>query len=140
MASNWAASLIRISNHEVETLQKRLAEIVDRRQAAEMKVAMLDAEAEAEALQAQGDVQAGWYMIGFRQGSKIRRDQALLEIDQTLIEEAGARDALAMAFESLKKYEHVAEAAKVARAKLVGKLEIAALDELGLRRAAAGGR
>ncbi|KRA64771.1 flagellar export protein FliJ [Caulobacter sp. Root655] len=140
MASNWAASLIRISNHEVETLQKRLAEIVDRRQAAEMKVAMLDAESEAEALQAQGDVQAGWYMIGFRQGSKIRRDQALLEIDQTLIEEAGARDALAMAFESLKKYEHVAEAAKVARAKLVGKLEIAALDELGLRRAAAGGR
>jgi flagellar FliJ protein len=140
MASNWAASLIRISNHEVETLQKRLAEIVDRRQAAEMKVAMLDAESEAEALQAQGDVQAGWYMIGFRQGSKIRRDQALLEIDQTLIEEAGARDALAMAFESLKKYEHVAEAAKVARAKLVGKLEIAALDELGLRRMAAGGR
>jgi flagellar FliJ protein len=140
MASNWAASLIRISNHEVETLQKRLAEIVDRRQAAEMKVAMLDAESEAEALQAQGDVQAGWYMIGFRQGSKIRRDQALLEIDQTLIEEAGARDALAMAFENLKKYEHVAEAAKVAKAKLVGKLEMAALDELGLRRMAAGGR
>jgi flagellar FliJ protein len=140
MSSNWAASLIRISNHEVETLQKRLAEIVDRRQAAEMKVAMLDAESEAEALQAQGDVEAGWYMIGFRQGSKIRRDQALLEIDQTLIEEAGARDALAMAFENLKKYEHVAEAAKVAKAKLVGKLEMAALDELGLRRVAAGGR
>jgi flagellar FliJ protein len=140
MSSNWAASLIRISNHEVETLQKRLAEIVDRRQTAEMKVAMLDAESEAEAIQAQGDVQAGWYMIGFRQGSKIRRDQALLDIDQTLIEEAGARDALAMAFENLKKYEHVAEAAKVARAKLVGKLEMAALDELGLRRMAAGGR
>jgi flagellar FliJ protein len=138
--TKWADSLIRISNHEVETLQKRLAEIVDRRQAAEMKVAMLDAESEAEALQAQGDIEAGWYMIGFRQGSKIRRDQALLEIDQTLIEEAGARDALAMAFENLKKYEHVAEAAKVAKAKLVGKLEMAALDELGLRRAAAGGR
>jgi len=140
MASNWAASLIRISNHEVETLQKRLSEIVDRRHAAEMKVAMIDAESEAEALGCQGDVQAGWYMIGFRQASKIRRDHALLEIDQTLIEEAGARDALAMAFENLKKYEHVAEAAKVAKAKQVGKLEIAALDELGLRRAAAGGR
>ena len=140
MSSNWAASLIRISTHEVETLQKRLAEIVDRRQAAEMKVAMLDAESEAESLQAQGDVEAGWYMIGFRQGFKIRRDQALLEIDQTLIEEAGARDALAMAFENLKKYEHVAEAAKVAKTKLVGKLEMAALDELGLRRMAVGGR
>lgn len=138
--SKWADSLIRISNHEVETLQKRLSEVVERRQAAEMKVASLDAEAEAEAVQAQGDVEAGWYMIGFRQGSKIRRDQALLEIDQTLIEEAGARDALAVAFENLKKYEHVAEAAKVAKAKLAGKLETAALDELGLRRVAAGGR
>ena len=105
-----------------------------------MKVAALDAEAEAEAMQAQGDVEAGWYMIGFRQGSKIRRDQALLEIDETLIEEAGARDALAQAFENLKKYEHVAEAAKVAKIKLAGKLETAALDELGLRRVAVGGR
>ena len=138
--TKWADSLIRISNHEVETLQKRLAEIVERRQAAEMKVASLDAEAEAEAMQAQGDVEAGWYMIGFRQGSKIRRDQALLEVDQTLIEEGGARDALSMAFENLKKYEHVAEAAKVAKTKLAGKLETAALDELGLRRMAAGGR
>jgi len=138
--TKWADSLIRISNHEVETLQKRLADIVERRQTAEMRVAALDAESEAEAMRAQGDVEAGWYMIGFRQGSKIRRDQAMLEIDQILIEEAGARDALTLAFENLKKYEHVAEAAKVAKAKLAGKLEIAALDELGLRRAAAGGR
>ena len=138
--TKWADSLIRISNHEVETLQKRLADIVERRQTAEMKVATLDAESEAEAMRAQGDVEAGWYMIGFRQGSRIRRDQAMLEIDQILIEEAGARDALALAFENLKKYEHVAEAAKVAKAKLMGKLETAALDELGLRRAAAGGR
>lgn len=138
--TKWADSLIRISNHEVETLQKRLADVVERRQAAEMKVATIDAESELEAMQAQGDVEAGWYMIGFRQGSKIRRDQLLLEIDQILIEEAGARDALAHAFENLKKYEHVAEAAKVAKAKLVGKLETAALDELGLRRAAVGGR
>ena len=138
--TKWADSLIRISNHEVETLQKRLADVVERRQAAEMQVATMDAEAEAEALQAQGDIEAGWYMIGFRQGFKIRRDQALVEIDQTLIEEAGARDALAVAFENLKKYEHVAEAAKVAKAKLAGKLETAALDELGLRRMAVGAR
>ncbi|MBO9710832.1 MAG: flagellar export protein FliJ [Caulobacter sp.] len=138
--AKWADSLIRISNHEVETLQKRLADIVERRQTAEMKVAALDAEAEAEALRADGDIEAGWYMIGFRQGFKIRRDQALLDIDEALIEEAGARDALAVAFENLKKYEHVAEAAKVAMARKFGKLETAALDELGLRRAAVGGR
>ena len=137
--TKWAASLIRISNHEVETLQKRLADIVERRQTAEMKVATLDAQSELEAMQAQGDVEAGWYMIGFRQGSKIRRDQALLEIDQILIEEAGARDALAHAFENLKKYEHVAEAAKVAARKEEGRRETAALDELGLRRAGGAG-
>ena len=41
----WAQSLIRISNYEVETLQKRLADINERRAAAEMKLAVLDAEA-----------------------------------------------------------------------------------------------
>ena len=138
--TKWAASLIRISTHEVETLQKRLADIVDRREAAELRVAMLDAEAEAEARQSEGDVEAGWYMIGFRQGSKIRRQEALLAVDEALLEELGARDALAQAFESLKKYEYVAEAAKVAQRKAVGRLESAAMDELGLRRIAVGGR
>lgn len=138
--TKWAASLIRISTHEVETLQKRLADIVDRRQAAELRVALLDAESEAEARQSEGDVEAGWYMIGFRQGAKIRRQEALLAIDEVLLEELGARDALAQAFESLKKYEYVAEAAKVAQRKAVGRLESAAMDELGLRRIAVGGR
>ena len=138
--TKWAASLIRISNHEVETLQKRLADIVERRQTAEVRVAMLDAEAEAEARQAEGSIEAGWYMIGFRQGAKIRRQEALLAIDEALLEERGARDALALAFETLKKYEHVAEAARIAQVRQAGRLETAALDELGLRRVAAGGR
>ena len=42
----WAQSLIRISNYEVETLQKRLAEITARRATAEMRVAVLEAEEE----------------------------------------------------------------------------------------------
>ncbi|PVM86154.1 flagellar export protein FliJ [Caulobacter radicis] len=138
--TKWAASLIRISNHEVETLQKRLAEVVDRRETAQMKLATMEAEAEIEIRNAEGDVSAGWYMIGYRKGLEVRRAETLLEIDQISIEEIGARDALSMAFENLKKYEHVAETAKVALAKKVGKLEMAALDELGLRRAAMGGR
>ena len=133
--TKWADSLIRISNHEVETLQKRLAEIVERRQTAEMKVATIDAQSELEAMQAQGDVEAGWYMIGFRQGSKIRRDQALLEIDQILIEEAGARDALALAFENLKKYEHVAETAQATATRERARRDGQALDEMGQRMA-----
>ncbi|MFT4254384.1 MAG: flagellar export protein FliJ [Caulobacter sp.] len=138
--TKWAASLIRISNHEVETLQKRLSEVVDRREAAEMRVVMMDAEAEAEIKRAEGDASAGWYMIGYRKGVQVRRAEAMLEIDQIKIEETGARDALSVAFENLKKYEHVADAAKAAMAKKVGKMEMAALDELGLRRAAMGGR
>ncbi|MBU4436159.1 MAG: flagellar export protein FliJ [Alphaproteobacteria bacterium] len=138
--TKWAASLIRISTHEVETLQKRLADIVERRMAAELRVAMLDAEAEAEAKEAEGSAEAGWYMIGYREGSKRRRSEMLVQIDQAQIEEQGARDALSLAFEALKKYEHVAEAAKVAQRKKAGQLENAALDELGLRRRAAGGR
>lgn len=138
--TKWAASLIRISNHEVETLQKRLAEVVDRREAAEMKLVMMDAEAEIEMKNAEADASSGWYMIGYRKGLQVRRAETLFEIDQIAIEETGARDALSMAFENLKKYEHVAETAKLAMAKKMGRLENASLDELGLRRAAVGGR
>jgi flagellar FliJ protein len=132
--SKWAASLVRISNHEVETLQKRLAEIVERRVEAEMRIAVLRAEAEVEAKQAEASVDAGWYMIGYRAGLQHRKAEAQALIDEALVEERGARDALAQAFEALKKYEHVAEAAKVAQGKLAGRLESAAMDELGLRR------
>ena len=138
--TKWAASLIRISNHEVETLQKRLAEITERRMAAELRVTMLDAEAEAEAKSAENDASAGWYMIGYREGYKRRRAEMLLQIEQCQQEEAGARDALSEAFENLKKYEYVAEQAKILAAKKLGAYEAAQMDELSIRRAAVGGR
>jgi flagellar FliJ protein len=138
--TKWAASLIRISNHEVETLQKRLAEITERRMAAELRITMLDAEAEAEAKSAEGDASAGWYMIGYREGHKRRKADMLVQIDQCHAEEVGARDALSEAFENLKKYEHVAEQAKVLAAKKLGVFESAQMDELSIRRAAMAGR
>ena len=138
--TKWAASLIRISNHEVETLQKRLAEITERRVAAELRIAMLDAEAEIEAKNAEGDANAGWYMIGYREGHKRRKADMLVQIEQCQQEEVGARDALSEAFENLKKYEHVAEQAKIAQAKKLGAYEAAQMDELSIRRAAVGGR
>jgi len=49
---SWAKSLIKLSTYEVEVLQKRLAEIGDRRRQAEMRLAMLFAQGEAEAAQA----------------------------------------------------------------------------------------
>jgi flagellar FliJ protein len=138
--TKWAASLIRISNHEVETLQKRLAEITERRMAAELRVTMLDAVAVAEAKSAEGDASAGWYMIGYREGNKRRRADMLVQIEQCQQEEVGARDALSEAFENLKKYEHVAEQAKIVAAKKQGAYESAQMDELSIRRAAMAGR
>lgn len=138
--TKWAASLIRISTHEVETLQKRLADVVERRMAVEMRLAVLDAEIEAEAKQADRNAEAGWYMIGYREGSKRRRADLLVQIEEIQLEEQGARDALSQAFEALKKYEHVAEAAKAAQRKKIGQMETAAMDEMGLRRLVVGGR
>ena len=129
-----AASLIRFSTYQVEVLQKRLAEVVERRELALMALAIL--EAEAEAMRAKDNAEAGWYMIGYRQGLKMRTDTAQAKIDAAVLEEIGARDALSAAFEDLKKYEHVDANAKAAARALERKREIADLDELGLRRAA----
>ena len=133
---SWADSLIKLSTYEVEILQKRLGEIADRRQAAEMKLILLEAEGESEAQRAREDAEHGWYQVGFLEGLRVRKAGAQMEIDRIATEEAGARDALSMAFEEQKKYEQVAEGIALARRKEVAKQETAALDELGLRRAA----
>lgn len=127
-------SLIRISNHEVESLQKRLAEIVDRRTTQELRLVVLEAEGEAELLRARGDAEAGWYLVGFREGLRQRKAAVQAQIDAIALEEAGARDALSEAFEALKKYEHVNDAHATAARKEQDRRDTAALDELGLRR------
>ena len=132
---SWSESLIRISNYEVETLQKRLAEIVERRSRAEIRLALLAAEVEGEGARAREDAEAGWYHAGFLQGAKVRGEKIEAEIEAAQAEEAGARDALAEAFEALKKFEHLAEQARLADVKEAGRRETMALDELGLRRA-----
>ena len=131
-----AASLIRISNYQVEVLQKRLAEIVERRSNAEIGLAILAAEGQAETEYADANASAGMYLIGYRQGLKLRMDAVQAHIDACIAEEAGARDALSEAFEALKKYEQVEANAKALAAKDLAKRETAALDELGLRRKA----
>jgi flagellar FliJ protein len=133
---SWAQSLIRLSSYEAEVLQKRLAEIVDRRVAAELKLAMLEAEGVAEAEFSAQEAAAGIYRAGFLEGLRIRKAKAQSEIDVILLEEQGARDALAEAFEAQKKYEHIAENLAIAARKETGRREVAALDELGLRKAA----
>ncbi len=133
---SWAQSLIRLSSYEAEVLQKRLAEIVDRRVAAELRLAMLEAEGEAEAGFSAQEAAAGIYRAGFLEGLRVRKAKAQSEIDVILIEEQGARDALGEAFEAQKKYEHIAENLAVAARKETGRREVAALDELGLRQAA----
>jgi flagellar FliJ protein len=133
---SWAESLIKLSTYEAEVLQKRLAEIVDRRVAVEMRLAMLEAEGEAEAMFSAQEAAAGIYRAGFFEGLKVRKARIQSEIDVILIEEQGAREALAEAFETQKKYEHIAQSLKIEARKVQGRRDSAALDELGLRKKA----
>jgi len=136
---SWAQSLIRISTYEVETLQKRLAEIADRRAAALALIERLDVEAALEAAAANdaGDLYATLAHASYAKAWRVRHGQAMAELGLIEREMDGARDALNAAFEEQKKYEHVAEMARVAAVKEAGRRESAALDELGLRRASA---
>jgi flagellar export protein FliJ len=131
---SWTHSLIRISTYEVETLQKRLSDIVARRVAIEMRLASLEAEEEAERLHARQNAEACIYLPGFREGVRIRREGLQGELALVSAEEEGARDALSEAFEAQKKFEKVAENAKVAADLEAARRETAALDELGLMR------
>ena len=135
--TTWAQSLIRISNYEVETLQKRLAEISARKAEAEMRVAVLDAEAEVERENARHDPSSGMMLQAYLNGWKQRRADAEAEIAAVAAEEEGARDALTGAFEELKKFEHVAEMTRLNAMLAAGKRETAAFDEMGLRRRSA---
>jgi len=130
---SWRQSLIRISTYEVEVLQKRLAEVVDRREQVEMRLAVLEAEASSEVDHARRNGDAALRLNAYMDGVRQRRARIGEEINQIGLEELGARDALAEAFESLKKFEHVAEMAKIAERRETGRREAAALDELGLR-------
>jgi flagellar export protein FliJ len=133
---SWKESLIRISSYEVEMLQRRLAEVAARRADAELRLVILAAEAEAEIARADQDAQAGWYRAGFLQAMRNRRAAVQAEIAALAAEEAGARDALAEAFEALKRFEHIAETARLAAVKEEARRETVALDELGLRKRA----
>ena len=132
----WAQSLIRISNYEVETLQKRLAEIAERRAGAELRIAVLDAEAVGERNRARMDAEAGMMLGAYLNGWKSRKAKAEGDLTVLDAEEAGARDALTGAFEELKKFEHVAETTRLNQLIALAKRETAAFDELGLRKRA----
>ncbi|WP_292084187.1 MULTISPECIES: flagellar export protein FliJ [unclassified Brevundimonas] len=134
----WAQSLIRISNYEVETLQKRLAEVAARKAEAEMRVAVLDAEVEIERQNARLDPSSGMMLQAYLKGWALKRADAEGLVAAVSAEEEGARDALTSAFEELKKFEHVAETTRLNKLIAAAKRETAAFDEMGLRRRAEG--
>ena len=127
-----AQSLIRISTYEVEVMQKRLAEVVDRRSHAEMRLAVLEAEAEAEMDHARRDGDAAMRLGAYMTGVRERRARIKDEITQIGHEETRPRRP-GEAFEAMKKFEQVAEMARLAEAREAGRRETAELDELGLR-------
>jgi flagellar FliJ protein len=136
--SSWAKSLIKLSTYEVETLQKRLADIADRRMQVEGRLLALHAEGQAEQAAAAQDPQNGWRIVAYLDALRVRMDLVRQELYVIQVEEQGARDALAQAFETQKKYEHVAEQAEILAVKQVGRRESAQMDELGLRKTAGG--
>jgi len=80
--------------------------------------------------QLSADPAMGFSRVGYLAGVQHRREGITAEIDTIALEESGARDALAQAFESQKKFEHVAELAKLARIKEADRRETAELDEM----------
>lgn len=133
---SWSDSLIRLSTYEVETLQKRLAEIQERGSRLVMRLAALTAEGEAETAAVAGDAAQSAQLTAYLEGLKQRKIAVRAEIDAVALEELGARDALSRAFEEQKKYEQVADTARRLQAAEVARRETAAFDEMGLRRAA----
>ena len=133
---SWSQSLIKLSTYEVETLQKRLGEIVDRRMAAQQRLARLLHEGAEEVAYAANDIESGLRITAYLQGLRLKKTAIEAEIRAIEAEEVGARDALSEAFEAQKKYEQVAENERVAERKEAGRRETAALDELGLRKVA----
>jgi len=133
---SWSKSLIKLSTYEVETLQKRLAEVRDRKAAAELKLAVLEAEGQAELSRPDADPMAGLFRTAFIAALAERKAAARAAIEAVALEEQGARDALAQAFEEQKKYEQVAETARLLELREQARRDTAALDELGLRKAA----
>jgi flagellar FliJ protein len=131
--SRWIGSLIRLADLEVETLQKRLRDIADRRVAVQMVLDALAMEEREEHAYADRDATAGWYLTGFREGLKQRRARARADLAALDLEERGARDALAEAFESQKKYETLAENARLAAVRETARRETLVLDEVALR-------
>ncbi|WP_372786456.1 flagellar FliJ family protein [Phenylobacterium sp.] len=131
----WSDSLVKLATFEVEGHQQRLGEIMQRLAKAEMRLAVLHAEGEAEAERARDDVSSGWYHIGYADGLRARKAAVQADIDLIRIEERGARDALSQAFEEQKKYEQVAESLRLAAVKETNRRETAELDEVGMRAA-----
>ncbi|WP_297694845.1 flagellar FliJ family protein [Phenylobacterium sp.] len=135
---SWSASLIKLAAYEVEVCQGRLADVAARRGEAEMRLAVLEAEGLAELARAEADPISGLYQAAFMQALRARKAEARARIAALAAEEQGARDALAQAFEAQKKYEHLAEQARLRERQAEGRRETAALDELARRRKAAG--
>jgi flagellar FliJ protein len=130
----WTDSLIKLRNFEIEELRKRLGLILEHRKQLQQKLTALDAEADRETAAAKASAEAGWYLIGFRQGWTQRRAVVEAELRGLDAEEQGARDAISEAFEGLKKVEKTAEAMAAVKAKDLAHRESQMLDEQALRR------
>ena len=80
---SWSDSLIRIATYEVDELQKRLKDILDRRDAVELTLDSLDLEAEEEKLRARVDPASAWCHPQYVKAWKLRRAHAEAAVSYT---------------------------------------------------------
>ncbi len=131
---SWTDSLIKLGKFEIDGLRKRLGLILDQRARLEQKLVALDEESARETAHATAHADAGWYLVGFREGWKQRRAAVEAELRTLEVEERGARDALSEAFEGLKKVEKTAQTMAAKTAKDAAHRESQAMVEPELRR------
>ena len=98
-----------------------------------MKLATLDAEYELECVRASEDPMLSHSLAAYKRGFQHRRDTVSSDLDLIAQEEDGVRDSLGLAFEDLKKFEHVAEITHLKQVANDKRIENALLDEVSLR-------
>ena len=129
-------SLIRIHKHQVDERQRALGALEGRRAELLQDLAQLDQEQQREMENAVGFEGGGAYYAAYAGGARLRREETARRMADLEAEIAVAQLQLREAFEALKKYEIVDDAAQLKKRLEEERDAQAALDELATGRAA----
>jgi flagellar export protein FliJ len=127
-------SLIRVHRWRVDEARRKLAGLEKLADELRGRAGALDAEVEGEKRGAGRDYELGRFYGAYAQFAVERRNRLARSLAELQVEIAAARDALAAAFEELKRYETTAERQLRAEAAEEARAEQARFDDVGLSR------